>query len=443
MAVNNSHIYVEPSKEIPIIMEADVVVVGGGPAGVGASVGAARAGMSTLLIEKYGYLGGSHTVGAIGAFCGHFAQQPQPVSIARGMNHQLIRKLEQDNGVTAPQNWQNTYLLPYDHFQLKLTLDEMIEENKVQVLYHSIVVDAIQHENEIKGVIIENKSGRQAIRAKRFIDCSGDADLAAHSGAPFQFGELSKRQFPTLMFRMMNVDVPKVRSISPREIEEKMDEAASAYGLERKYGWIFYTPRPGEVILNMTKITIEGRPVDGTNVKELTLGEFIGRKQVKAYASFLQKYIPGFKNATIEATGSQIAVRESRLIDGEYQLTKEDVLTCRKFDDGIARSAWPFEVHAGEKAKVIPFNAGDGMYEIPYRCLIPKTIDSLLVAGRCLSAQQSAHSSARTWAICMEEGEAAGIAAALSIRNDKKLRDLDIEHLKSELANIRSQFENS
>jgi hypothetical protein len=433
--------YSEPSKKVPIIYEKDVIVVGGGPAGVGAAIAASRNGMDTLLIERYAYLGGSHTVGAIGAFCGHFAQSEKPVSLARGLNHLLINKLQQENGITEPQNWQNTFLLPYDHFQLKLTLDELTEESKVDLLFHSQVVDVIMEENNLRGVVIENKSGRQAILAKRVIDCSGDADVAARSGAPFQVGELSKRQFPTLMFRMMNVDAARVRSMHASEIENKMDEVGSEFGFERKYGWIFYTPRLGEVILNMTKISINGNAIDATNVKELTVGELIGRKQVKSYATFLRKYIPGFEFSNIEATGSQVAVRESRLIDGEYQLTKEDVIQCRKFDDGIAQSAWPFEVHSGERAEVVPFNTGDGMYQIPYRCLVPKQVESLLVAGRCLSAQQAAHSSARTWAICMEEGEAAGVAVALSIEKNKKLRDINYEELTERLTKFRSSIE--
>jgi succinate dehydrogenase/fumarate reductase flavoprotein subunit len=425
-------LYLEKEKEIPILSKKDVIVIGGGPAGVGAAVRASREGMDTLLIEHYGFLGGGHTAGMIGTFCGLYnVDKGRPVYTAKGLVHEINVLMREKDALSGPIAWFNTFIETYDHFILKHTLDKVaLNEAKLSFLFHTTLVDVIMNENQIKGVIVENKSGRHAIFGKVIIDCSGDGDVAARAGAPYEIG--ATLQFPTMMFKMMNVDQDRAVALTVNEVAQLLEKGQKEFELPRTQGWIIKTPRKGEILLNLTKAHRNGLAIDGTKVEDLTYAELICRDQVIRYAEFLKKYIPGFEDSCIEDSGAAVAVRETRKIKGGYTLKPEDVLQSAKHYDGIAASNWPVEVYEG-KSVVLKWVPEGDVYEVPFRCLIPHNIEGLIVAGRCLSATHEAHASARTWAISMDMGEAAGMAAADSIKLDILPRKVDGSTLRERL----------
>jgi len=309
--------------------------------------------------------------------------------------------------------------------------EEILIEASVSILMQTMVVDTITDgANMLAGLIVESKAGRQAILAKMIIDCTGDADVAAMAGVPYRLGHKGETQYPSHNFRMQNVDVRVARQTSIPALRQKMKEIAvnGEFDLPRTDGVFLPTGRPGEVLCNMTRVSRDGASLNGTKVDDLTYGEIVGKKQAQQYALFLKKYIGGFENSFLDDTG-QIGIRQSRMIDGEYVLTNEDVLSGAKFKDAIAKNAWCIELHQGDGVQVVWLKAGD-YYEIPYRCLVPKRIDNLLVAGRCISTEHEAQASARVTAQCFSEGQAAGTAAAIGLKKETTPRQMDPELLR-------------
>lgn len=426
-------VYTDISREIPIIDDYDVVVVGGGPAGVAAATTAAELGMKTIIIEKYGFFGGMNVAGLSGTIGGlHSSPKEGDVEqIVFGFAGRFADKLKEKGGLLDPFDFGGTALCPHDPLMWKETADELIQNAGVDVLFHTIFVDTIMDGDQIKGVIIENKDGRSAILGKVIIDSTGDGDVAYKAGAPFVFGKDGVIQAPTMVFRMHNVDWDQVLEISQEEIEQKVDLAVESgeYELPRRHVFLFPAPRKNEGLINATRILGENNYVPNpTKTADLTMAEFMGRHLIREYERFLQNYIPGFENSYVFAGGTQIGIRQSRSIVGEYTLKNEDVVNARKFDTAIARSAWPIEIHAAEGTSVVTLQ--DDYYEIPFEVMLPQKIEGLLVAGRCISAEHEALASARVVAQCFEEGFAAGIAASLAINEEIKPREVDVQQVR-------------
>ncbi|MDQ0218117.1 FAD-dependent oxidoreductase [Peribacillus cavernae] len=423
----------EPSREIPITNETSVLVVGGGAAGLSAAIAARRMGCDVTLIEKYGFLGGTLTSVTLGSFCGIFTVTEDSIKpVVKGFQEEIIERLKMYNGVSEAKRWLKTASVPYDTTSFKRVADELVEEAGVQILYHTLAVSVIKEHNQVKGVIIENKNGRSAIMADVIIDASGDGDIISMAGGEYSVGDNGITQFPSSMFRMVNVNTEKLSSLSREEVTEYFQKAVNdGYPLPRVAGGIHLNPIDHVVHLNVTKVSNEGEvPINPLDTSQLTYAEMEGRKQVFLYERVLQKYVPGFEKARVIDIGPSIGIREARLIKGDYTLTSDDVLSCRKFEDAIACGAWPVEMHdSGNKTRWVWIEPGN-FYTIPYQSLIPARLENVLMAGRNISATHEAQASVRVSAICMAMGQAAGIAAYLALSQENQVRHISVEKLQ-------------
>lgn len=432
----------------------DVVVSGGGPAGINAAIAAGRAGAKTLLVERYGFLGGMSTVALVYPWMTFHTESGKQV--IKGIAQEIIDRLIDCGG--SPGHLRDTVgftntVTPYHPEKYKILALELLEEAGVDVLVHSFVDKVEVENNQISSINLTTKSGHIHVSAKQFVDTTGDADIAFLAGAPCLKGRDSdnKTQPMTMKFRMRGVDLTRVKKemkANPSNFYKKtpvkeLDELPltgiqgfykewneSGVPINRDQVLFFAGPEEDEVLVNCTRV----QGLDGTDVFDLTQGEKEGRKQVLMMAEFLQKKIPGFEKASISAVGSQIGIRETRRIDGEYALTLQDVIAGEKYDDTIALSGYPIDIH-DPTGKGVQANdvEGDGSYGIPYRCLVPKKIENLLVGGRCISTTHEALATTRLTPSCMATGQAAGTAAALSIQENVSPRDLNINKLKAYL----------
>ncbi len=432
-----ARVVVEKKRELPIHKDVDVVVVGGGSAGLGAAVAAARNGARTLLIERYGFLGGQATAGMVGTIGGghqNYRQGQGPTLVIRGVLEEFIDRLTAAEGAAPPFVFEGqTWLVPYDPLAWKNIAEEMVLEAGGEILYHTFVTAVIKEQNAVTGVIVENKSGRSAVRGKVFIDASGDADVAHLAGAPCVKGDNGNVQLPSTMFRMANVDTDQALAFPTEELWRTLREAMERreFDVPRYDGYILPSPRPREVTLNITTVTFQGKPLDATDVRHLTWGEIEGRRQVREYERFLRKYIPGFEKAFVNDVGPQVGVRESRNILGEYVLTFDDVKNLARFDDAVVRYCWPLEQHRLDRVEWTDFP--QDYYEIPYRSLLPQEVDQVLVVGRCFSVEHRAQAAARGTSLCIGQGQAAGTAAAMSIKSHITPRQIDVHELQEVL----------
>jgi ribulose 1,5-bisphosphate synthetase/thiazole synthase len=400
----------------------DVIIVGGGTAGVAAAVAARRNGADAILIERYGFLGGTMTAGLVNPFMTFHAGEEQ---IIQGIFQEILDRLESLNGYDERTK-------AFDNEVMKLVTDQMVMEAGVKLLLHTYVVDAIMQENTIRGVEIYNKSGRQAILGKVVVDASGDGDVAVMAGAVYEKGrkEDGLTQPMTLNFKMGGVDVEKMPA--EREINRLFEEAKSKgkVRIPRENVLWFPTIRKGEVHFNTTRVV----KADGTKVEDLTYAEVEGRRQMVELVRFLKEKVSGFEDAYLLMSGTQIGIRETRRIIGEYVLTGEDIVEAKKFKDVVARGSYPIDIHSptgeGTVIKSPPF---DSSYDIPFRCLVPKRIDNLLIAGRCVSGTHEAQAAIRVIPIVVAIGQAAGTAAALAARLDTPPRELDVSLLQKTL----------
>ncbi len=413
--------------EAPVSLSAEVIVCGGGPAGLCAAVAAAQEGADTLLIERYGFLGGMATAGLINPFMPYYTGGEQ---IIEGLFQQIIDRLDAAGGWSHRQDeWARD---AFDPEIMKLVAQDMVEEAGVELRLHTMVVDASSDDGHVRQALLGSKSGSERAEATIFIDATGDGDLAARAGVPYEQGrpEDGLSQPMTLMFRMTGVD--EERMPSREEINALYDEAKDAGEINnpRENVLWFYTTRSGEIHFNTTRVVKR----DGTSAADLTAAEMEARRQVQQMVNFLTEKVPGFADAYLSTTGTQIGVRESRRILGEYTLTAEDVLGASKFADGIARGCYDIDIHnpsgTGTVIKSLP--AGES-YDIPYRCLCPRGFDNLLVAGRPISATHQAHSSLRVMPIAAAVGEAAGTAAAMCIAQEQSVTAVDVAKLRERL----------
>ncbi len=409
----------------------DILVAGGGPAGVAAAVAAGRKGARVTLVERYGFLGGTATSGLYGALCGFYTSGEKQEQVIKGIAGELVDTLNNRGALSGPLKSKEMVVLIYDLHFLKLALDRLLLASGVDILLHSCASGINSSEGTINSVTVVNKSGVEEIEAAQIVDATGDADLAAAAGAPFA-KEAQSLQPGSMMFKMAGVDMnelfPFVLSGQLHQLLQEVDEKGE-YNLPRIDGNVIPQPHQGQVVVGFSRIN-----VDGTDARSITEAEIAGRSQVEECIRFLTERVPGFKDAYLAELPAQVGIRESRRIIGEYQLTLDDVLSGSRFSDAIGRCAWPVEQHLpGTKITRLEALEGDNYYQLPFRSLVPQKIDNLLVAGRCSSSTAEAQASTRVFAPSMAQGQACGLAACLAVNSGVKPKDIDIEKLQDEL----------
>jgi hypothetical protein len=430
----------EPARQVPIYGEYEVAVLGGGPAGIAAAVAAARAGRRTLLIERYGFLGGMGTAAGVTNFCGlHANVHGEMHRVVRGVASDLLDRIDRLGGLNAPHLVLGKILAQaYDTAAYKIAADELLLSHNVDILFHALGAGVVMADaTRIHALMLETKAGRRAVLANIFIDCSGDGDLAAWAGAPFEVGDNAGGMlYPSMMFRLNGID-PERAGEAWRTIPALMAqaEAAGSHHFPRKAA-IVRPQRSGiEWRVNFTQLArSDGSAINGLEPDDLTRGEIDGRRQAVRAFEFLRT-VPGFEKSYIVDLPPQLGIRETRRVVGGYMLSGDDVLGCASFEDSIGVNGWPMESHvAGDVIfKFPPIPQSRGFNELPYRMLVPDGVDNLLVAGRCASMTHDGQSAARVSGGCFVMGEAAGSAAALALSGNTRVRDIAVDRLQQTL----------
>jgi glycine/D-amino acid oxidase-like deaminating enzyme len=446
-----------PPRQATLAAETDVLVVGGGPAGIGAALGAADAGASVVLVERYGFLGGNATAALVMPLMSFHTQRaaferadgaklfptdhgPGEPVVAGALARLLSRLIAAGGAITPGPD--TGYVVPFDPEMLKLAALEVLDEAGVRLLFHAFA-SGLPADGPRRGVVFETKSGPIVIRAQTVVDCTGDGDIAAAAGAPFEIGRETDGlvQPMTLMFRMVEFD----RAGFEAYVRGHPDQWRGVHGLwdlirraadegeldlPREDILFFGTPHAREVSVNSTRVT----GVLGTDVFDWSYAEWRSRAQLRQIVRFLQRRVPGFERAYCAQSGVHAGVRETRRIRGDYRLTADDVLSARQFDDVIARGSYPVDIHNPKGSGTILKRLPDGAaYDIPLRCLLPEGVDNVIVAGRCLSGSHEAHSSYRVMPIAMATGQAAGVCAALATQGEKAPRAVAARDVQAEL----------
>jgi len=415
---------VEPQRVLPVFGDYDVVVVGGGPAGIAASVSAARHGARTLLVERYGFLGGMGTAGGVTNFAGLYGKRDgRMTQLVHGVADDLLARIDALGGLNKPQDGMQGRIRvrSYDTSVYKCAADALLLDAGVELLFHALAAAVVMDGRRIAALVIETKSGRQAIRANAFIDASGDADVAAFAGVPFAVGDgQGSGLFPSTMFRVGHVDAERALAAVGefKAINELMarvrERDPQAYAFPREGAILRPQIDPREWRANVTQIrNAEGAAMNGVDARQLSEGEVEGRRQIAEYFRFLKAEVPGFEQSAIVEIAPQVGLRETRRIEGLYALGGEDILSSARFDDSIGINAWPMEMHAdGRIDWFFPRDAQRSYNQLPWRMLVPCGVDNLLAAGRCASMTHEGQSAARVSGGCFVMGQAAGTAAA-------------------------------
>ena len=411
---------VRRSVTAPVIATPQVLVVGGGLAGCAAAITAARMGADTLLIERTGSLGGMSTIGLV------------PPAFNEGLTEGIVREFcDRLDEVGGPAENRNPEMM-------KVVLLDMLQEAGAKVMLYSLAVDAVVRDGAIHGIIVENKSGTQAILADIVIDCTGDADIAAKAGVPFEIGRGrdDETQTQTLVFLLGNVDVPVLLK-AREQLGDLVKQARANNDFTARFGAgaaIQPVVNSAHGVVNVNSINIGG--VSGLKVEDLTYSHIEAQHDALRLVDFYRKYVPGCSECYLLSTAEVIGVRESRRIVGEYTLTGEDVLAGARFDDSIARGFYFVDIHAPDASGDASGARLSKPYEIPYRCLVPLQIDNLLVAGRPISVDHVAHGSARVMGTTMPIGQAAGCGAAMCVDRGCTPRELDGKRVRRKLERL-------
>ena len=440
--------------------DVDVLVVGGGPAGVCAAIAAARCGADTLIVEQGNCLGGMATRGLVAPFMTCYDTTGE-IMVIRGLFAEIVDRMIALGGAIHPSQVRagtpfsawitagHDHLTPFDAETMKFVLDQMCAEAGVKVLFHSTLVEPIVKNSTVKGIRVLGREGIGRIGAKVVIDATGDGDVAAKAGAPCTFGnpELGKVQPSTLFFHINNVDSPrlikdveahlhefrKVNGVSYRALHWRVEEAEAAgeWDISRKSVNIYRGVREDEWAVNCTRIA----NVDATSTESLSAAEAEGRRQVQEMMNFFHKYVPGCENATIKSSASTLGIRESRHVQGEYLLTADDLLQGVVPDDSILVASNSVDVHGRNGANTTEYKTVENgqWYGLPLRSLMPQKIDGLIVAGRAISATSDAAGAVRVMPPCMAMGHAAGIAAALAASGGTAPRRIDAADVRRKL----------
>lgn len=447
-------------RAIPLIFDTDVLVVGGGPAGLCAAIASARSGARTVLVEKFGFCGGMATAGLVAPFMTCYDSGGEEMLI-RGLFAEIVDRLVASGGAIHPFECDapscfTSYITkghkrvtPFKAESLKLLADEMLTEAGVTVLYHTDFADTEIKDEKITRVILHKKEGLCAAAAKIVIDCTGDADVAAAAGVPYYVGNpaTGKIQPATMFFRICNVDSRKV----DLDIEANKDNFYRKDGVNYRsmHWWVEKARQSGDWDLDRVSIglfrgvdedewsinTSRIMGIDGTSSESLTIGEMEGRRQVKKIFDFLVKYVPGCEKAKLIQTGSTLGIRETRHVRGIRTLTIDDILQCRVPEDSVMIAANSVDIHGkfGPRSNEYITLPEGKYYGIPYGSLVPVGMKNLLVAGRCISAESDAAGAIRVMPPCMGLGQAAGTAAALCVFYDCDVSNLNTDSLRRKL----------
>lgn len=445
------------SRQVPVTDHVQVLVVGGGPAGIGAAVGAANAGARTALVEQYGFLGGAATAQGVGPFMTSYSADGER-QIIGGVFEDLVRRMEAMGGAIHPEGvrtrspecgfyeFGHDHVTPFDAEALKVAAADLAMESGVALHLHTRFIAPMMEGDWVRGAIVHNKSGLYAIAADVVVDCTADADVADAAGVPTEKGRPGDglTQPMTMFFRVGNVDDAAIIAHAEAHPEEEgrlfhaIVEEAKARGeftVARDKVGMYRTPQPGVWRINTSRM----QRLDGTRGADLTTGEIEGRRQVMALMRFFRESLPGYENAVLIDTAPQVGVRETRRIVGEHVLDIDDLSSGRHFADGIALASFPVDLHP---------ETGDGggtdtglergfttapVYEIPYRSLVPLGAEQLLVAGRCLSATREALAAVRVMPTCFATGQAAGVGAAQAVKQEVAPRAVDTDAVRETL----------
>jgi ribulose 1,5-bisphosphate synthetase/thiazole synthase len=408
-----------PTRSAEVIADVDVCVAGGGPAGLGAALAAARLGASVCLLERHGFLGGNFTAASVGTICGLYVKEGEGFDyVARGIAREVAEGLKVRGAGMGPVPFKSSAVLLYVPWVAKRLFDHLVTEQPgIQLLLHALVADVVRHGDRLDAVVVATKRGPQAVRARAFVDATGDADLVAFAGAPWELGPPGHRQHASMQFLLEHADDPTVLSQGIAGLADAMAEHGGH--LSRDAGALLPTFRPGEYIGAMTRVRgPDGEPLDVTDLTHATHGELEGRRLAEEAARFVIEHVRGFAGAFLADTAPVLGVREGRRVAGEYVLTGADVQGLARFPDAVAAAAWPQEYHVeGRSTAYVDLPEG-GWYQVPLRALRPRGLANVWAAGRCVSADHDALASLRVMAPSLVLGQAAGTAAALDLRGE-------------------------
>ena len=438
----------EPERTIPVKDEVDILVVGGGPAGIMAARAAAESGLKVMLIESRGYVGGNLTLGLpILGYLGRKGNQ-----VVEGLPQMLIDRLRARGKASEHKPCKNHVSLTIiDSEEVKDVALEMLEDVGVKILFYVFCSDVIKEGNDVKGVIIESKEGREAILAKTVIDCTGDGDVAFRAGVECHKGDADGgMQPPTLMFCMRGVQELRDAIVNRHEefdmdvmpteqfksgpfivvgFRKKIEEAREkGYSIPVARTILITGLADDEIWVNMSRVC----GVDSTNPTSYTDGEITARMQNDEIERYLRDFIPGFEHAWRDKVAAFMGIRESRVIKGKYVLTADDILSCRKFEDAVGVASYPVDIHHSHGDDCTMMWCPD-CYDLPYRMLVPEKVENLLVAGRCASMTHEAMASARVMSTCMVMGEAAGRAAKIAVEEGVPVSKVNVEAVREDL----------
>ncbi|WP_435156292.1 FAD-dependent oxidoreductase [Amycolatopsis sacchari] len=413
--LTTEHTVTVPPRELPVTTTADVVVAGGGPAGFCAAVAAARAGARTVLVERGPFLGGTATGAMVASFMGFYWRT---ALVAGGIGHEITRRLVDAGGATgftpyilaeASENPLRVRTFPFDPEVLKLVLDDLAAEAGLDVRLHSQAVDPVVSEGSVRGLVVQGRYAPEAIGAGVVVDATADAVVCRTAGCAVENPQgRHERQPMTMMARLSDVDIQRFRAL-PREEKRRLARLGVAAGeLAQQLLSLVSSPSGHDAFILMTRVS----GLDGSDSEELTRAEIAGREQVRRVISFLRREVPGFENAHLSGIAPWIGVRETWRVMGDHLLTESDVLSGRQFPDAVAQAGGPLDVH--DNTNGLTLVEPPAPFSVPYRSLLPRGVERLLVAGRCLSATQAAMGAVRHMGTAMATGQAAGAAAALA-----------------------------